>query len=264
MMELLIAAALLILLAAICALPLFFRLDPVNLGLSAALVLISFFLWLFLWDPLSMCVGLGPVAIYLLALGAMNLSRRPRLVCGARDTVALGAAAAGLVMIGPMHLFYPIVASIRMGEYVWVLLGMLYLMIVILLLLTLRPRLVIYNISSEELRPILADVVTQLDPDARWAGDSLAMPALGVQLHLESVPTMRNLSLVSSGPSQSQQGWRRLQQALAAALAPVRVVRNYRAIGLVSAGLILVVFLALAIAQNPQAVSQSLASVLPR
>ena len=55
-----------------------------------------------------------------------------------------------------------------------------------LVLLVLRPRLVIYNISVDQLRPILAELVEQLDSEARWAGDSLALPALGVQLHLDN------------------------------------------------------------------------------
>ena len=36
-------------------------------------------------DPFRLCLALGPVAIYLLLLGAVNLSRRPLLVSGVRD-----------------------------------------------------------------------------------------------------------------------------------------------------------------------------------
>lgn len=261
-MDLLIAATILVLLIVVSALPAFFRLDPVNLGLSVMLLAVSLFLWLFLWEPLSMCIGLGPVAVYLLWIGGLNLARRPILVTGERDTAALGAALSGLAMIGPMHLFYPIVATIRMGGYVWVLLAMLYLLVVVLLLLMQRPRLVVYNIDNNELRPILADLAVELDRDARWAGDSLALPNLGVQLHLESVPAMRNVSLISSGPSQNQQGWRHLERSLAAALRKLEVPRNVRAMSLVSAGLILAIFLVLAVAQDPQAVAQALGGVL--
>ena len=56
-----------------------------------------------------------------------------------------------------------------------------------LLILSMRPRLVVYNITLEQLRPLLADVVARLDSEARWAGESLVMPQLGVQLHLEAV-----------------------------------------------------------------------------
>jgi hypothetical protein len=251
-----------IVLVVVCTLPLFFRLDPVNLGLSIGLGAVCLFLPLLLPHPLAMGLALGPVAIYLLLLGAINLARRPFLVSGARDTAALALAAAGLVVVGPMQLFFPLIASLRMGGYVWLLLLSLYGLLVVLLLLLFRPRLVIYNISTDELRPILADVVTSLDRDARWAGDSLAMPNLGVQLHLETVATIRNVSLISNGPEQSQQGWIRLETALSAALSRVEVPRNFRAMSLVSGGLVLLLFLAMAVARDPQAVAQAISQAL--
>ena len=55
-----------------------------------------------------------------------------------------------------------------------------------MVLLTLRPRLVVYNIFIDELRLVLADLVERLDPDGRWAGDSLVLPGLGVQVYLDS------------------------------------------------------------------------------
>ena len=36
-------------------------------------------------DPFRLCVALGPVAVYVLLLGALNLSRRAFLVTGTRD-----------------------------------------------------------------------------------------------------------------------------------------------------------------------------------
>jgi hypothetical protein len=241
-----------LMLVGIAVLPLLFLFDAVNLCLSAGLVTVSMLLSFLVPDPFTLCLGLGPVAIYLLLLGAINLSRRPFLVSGTRDCAAMALACAGLVII----------ASIRLGAYVWLLLISLYVLIVILLLLMFRPRLVIYNISADELRPILAELVAELDREARWAGDGLALPGLGVQLHLESLPAMRNVSLVSSGPSQNPQGWRRLELALAAALGPVEVPRNRRAVTLLSAAAILVAFLVLSVSRDPQAVAQSLFEIL--
>jgi hypothetical protein len=251
-----------LMLVGIAVLPLLFLFDAVNLCLSAGLVTVSMLLSFLVPDPFTLCLGLGPVAIYLLLLGAINLSRRPFLVSGTRDCAAMALACAGLVIIGPIDLFFPVIASIRLGAYVWLLLISLYVLIVILLLLMFRPRLVIYNISADELRPILAELVAELDREARWAGDGLALPGLGVQLHLESLPAMRNVSLVSSGPSQNPQGWRRLELALAAALGPVEVPRNRRAVTLLSAAAILVAFLVLSVSRDPQAVAQSLLEIL--
>jgi len=234
------------------------RADLIGLALAAALVALGAALLMFRGHPLGACAALGPVAIYLLLLGAVNLSRRPFLMSGVRDTAALALAVVGLVMVGPAEPFFPLAASIRLGVFVWVLLFSMYLLAVVLLLLMVRPRLVIYNISTDELRPILAEVVSKLDAEARWAQDSLALPTLGIQLHLESLAWLRNVSLVSSGPVQNYQGWRRLELALAAALAQVEVPRNVRAMSLVSAGLILLAFLVLTVSREHQAVAQSL------
>jgi hypothetical protein len=177
-------------------------------------------------DPLHLSIALGPLAIYFLFLGLLNLSTRPFLTTGARDAAALGVAISGFVVAGPMELFLPENAVARFGPYVWLLLLALYALSITLLALVLRPRLVIYNMTAEQLRPILDGAAKSLDPEARWAGASLALPGLGVSLHLEPSPAMRNVQLTSTGPRQSYAGWRRLEIALAAGLKQTRVTPN--------------------------------------
>jgi len=213
-------------------------------------------------DPFRLCLALGPVAIYVLLLGVINLSRRPFLVTGTRDAGALGLAISGLMIVGPIELFFPDAAAMRFGAFVWVMLLALYVLCLVLVLLLLRPRLIIYNISADQLRAILADLVGRLDANARWAGDSLVLPELGVQLHIEYPAAMRNVSLVSVGPHQSYLGWRRLEDALAAALSRVEVMRNARGVSLIGAGLLIVSTLAISVAANPQAISDTLFNLL--
>ena len=112
------------------------------------------------------------------------------------------------------------------GGWVWGVMLAAYALTCVLIILFLRPRLVIYNITLEQLRPLLADVVARLDGEARWAGESLVMPQLGVQLHLDAVPMLKNVQLVSSGPEQSLPGWRQLETGLAAALRRTRTSPN--------------------------------------
>ena len=212
-------------------------------------------------EAFQLCVALGPVAIYLLLLGAVNLSRRPLLVSGVRDAATLALAVSGMVLVGPIELFVPFEATSQFGSYVWVLLVALYGMCVAMWLLVLRPRLVIYNVSVDYLRPILAEVVSQLDADARWAGDSLAIPELGVQLCMDSSASLRSVSLVSAGSRQNPAGWRRLEAALGAALAREEVGRNPRGFGLIAVGLLCVAAIVLAIWRDPQAVARSLLDV---
>ncbi|MGO8688838.1 MAG: hypothetical protein ACLQLG_04335 [Thermoguttaceae bacterium] len=217
-------------------------------------------------DPFRLCVALGPVAIYLVMVGALNLSRRALLVTGTRDAAALGLAISGMILVGPLELFFPEAALDRLGPTgPLVVLGTkvsLCAMLLVLALLMLRPRLIVYNISADQLRSILAETVSRLDAAARWAGDSLAMPALGVQLHLDSHAATRNVALVSCGAQQDFGGWRKLERALAAALAGVPVKRNLLGIPLLVAGVTLLAALATIIARNPQTIAHSLFEML--
>jgi hypothetical protein len=103
----------------------------------------------------------------------------------------------------------------------------------LLTVLLARPRLVVYNISAEELHPMLAEMAARIDPVARWAGNQLSMPTIGVHLHIDRLDLMRNVSLVSSGGRQSLEGWRRVSRELSSALRKVRVKANPRAVGFV-------------------------------
>jgi len=213
-------------------------------------------------DPLHLSIALGPLAVYLLLLGLLNLSTRPFLTTGARDTAALGLAISGFAVAGPMELFLPEPAAAQFGGYVWLLLLGFYALCLMLLVLVLRPRLVIYNVTADQLRPILADVVGVLDPDARWAGESLTLPRLHVQLHVEPFAAMRNVQLVSAGPRQSFRGWRRLENALADALRETKGQMNPYGISLVVFGLLMVLCVTWGLVSNTETVEHALREML--
>lgn len=218
--------------------------------------------YVFVLDTFHACLAVGPVAVYLLLLGAINFSRRPFLVSGTRDAAALGLAVSGFVIVGPIGFLFPHAAARVFGPYVWVLLLAFYALCLVLILLLLRPRLIIYNVQADQLRPILAELVEQLDSDARWAGEMLVLPNLGVQLHVENSVWMRNVSLSSVGPKQHPHGWRRLEQELGRALSRLEVSRNPRGLTLMAAGLLIVGMLVSAIARDPHAVFQALLDML--
>jgi len=218
-------------------------------------------------DPFRLCVALGPLAVYCLLLGGVHLTRRPLVVSGLRDTAALGVAVAGLILVGPVEMLLPYASVAVFGASVWLFVITLYALGLILVLLMMRPRLVVYNITMEQFRPILAEVVQELDAEARWAGDGVFLPSLGVQLHLETVPMLRNISLVASGHKQNFLGWRRLEQALRTALAEhENLAQNPRVwkvgLSLLAAGLLLALLLLVRVASDPQAVAQSVLELL--
>jgi hypothetical protein len=209
-------------------------------------------------DPFRLTLALGPAAIYLTLLGTVNLSRRPLLVSGGRDAAALALAVTGMLIAGPSELFLPQASVMRYGPYVWVMVLAFYGLSVAMCILMLRPRLVIYNISADKLRPILAEVVAHLDGDARWAGDSLALPNLQVQLSIDNFPAMRNVSLRSAGGNQDLHGWRRLEQGLAKALSQETVTCSPRGLVPLFAGLSILGGLAWIIYRDPQTATQSI------
>src|SRR5688572_30564043 len=107
-------------------------------------------------DPLHVCIALGPVAMYLLVLGAINLSSRPFVTSGGRDVATLGIAISGFVIAGPLELFLPVRAVGFWGPAItWGLMFGIYILGLLLVVLTLRPRLVIYNVASDQLLHVL-------------------------------------------------------------------------------------------------------------
>ncbi len=209
-------------------------------------------------DPFRLTLAFGPVAIYLLLLGMINLSRRPLMVSGGRDAAAMALAVTGMLIVGPFDLFLPQASLAHYGPYAWVMVLTFYGLCVAMGILMLRPRLVIYNISADKLRPILAEVVAGLESDARWAGDSLVLPSLEVQLSIDNFRVFRNVSLKSIGGNQNLHGWRRLEQALGSALNRETVSRSPRGLGLVFPALLIIAGLALVISRDPQAITQSI------
>lgn len=209
-------------------------------------------------DPLRLAIALVPLGAYGLLIGLLNARRRPFLTSGGCDLVALGLALSGLVFIGPLELFRPEAATRAFGNFIWLFLLVFYGLVVVLVALVARPRLVVYNIGGDELHVVLAEAAARLDPAARWAGNQLALPALGVSLHLEAFERMRNVSLISSGGQQSLEGWRQLASELKPALGKVRGKRNPRAAVLLAASAVLLVASVCNLATHPQELAQAI------
>ncbi|HEY4232521.1 MAG TPA: hypothetical protein VGM76_03780 [Lacipirellulaceae bacterium] len=213
-------------------------------------------------DPFRLSIALLPVAAYLLLIGLVNLRRRPFLVSGGTDLAALGFALSGFAFIGPLDLLRPEPATAEFGNFIWlVLLAFFWLWLVLVVLLA-RPRLVVYNTSIEELHPLLAEAASRLDSEARWAGNSLSLPQLGVQLHLESFDLMRNVSLSSSGGQQNLDGWRRLARELATPLRRLRVKPNPRGLVIVALSLLLIAASVSQMLRHPIELAEAVKEVL--
>jgi len=166
-------------------------------------------------DVLPLWAALLPLGGYLLLLAAAHARRRPTVVSGTWDGILLALGLVGLAVAGPLGLVRPAVGSSLWG---WLIAALIFGLVVALCILAARPRLVIYNISPEQLRPLVAEVVAALDADARWAGTTVALPARRLQLHLDGAGGMRCSSVIAGGERAAHETWtefgRRLRQAM--------------------------------------------------
>lgn len=212
-------------------------------------------------DPLRLTIALVPLASYCLLLGILNARKKAFITSGGADFATLAVALSGMVFVGPIELFRPEAATAEFGSYVWVFLLLLYWLGIWLAVLLARPRLVVYNISSEELRPLLSEVARSLDPQARWAGDSLSLPTVGVQLHLETFEIMRHVSLVASGANQNLATWRELGTQLSEKLELLPVDSNPRWLGIVLFAIILLAVSFTHMLNHPQQIAQAMQEI---
>ena len=104
-----------------------------------------------------------------------------------------------------------------------------------------KPRLVVYNVSLEEMRPILSKIAMELDPKSRWIGDALVIPQLKIHMHVEAVEWLRNVQMLAGGNQQSMEGWLRLERELKQHMGKVAVGPNVMGIPFVIASALLAV-----------------------
>lgn len=168
-------------------------------------------------------IALMPLGCYLLGLAWAHLRRRPLAVSGVFDGVMLAAAVSGLAVVGPLALLVPVTGG---SPWSWPVLAFLFALCVAVCVLVSRPRLVVYNITVEQFRPLVAEVVSTLDPKARWAGESAALPDRGFQLHIEGNGGLRTVSVVNVGERSSPEGWGEFTRRLRRAVRGLRVRRS--------------------------------------
>ena len=176
--------------------------------------------------PFCFIVATVPLALYWLALAWLHSRPQPFAVDGRRDFIALMLALFGVFFIGPGAITAPLGAAMVWGANVWTLCGLLYFCVVVLLSSLQRPRIVVYNATCEELRAALARAALSLDDEARWAGASLNLPNLGVQLYVDGAALGRVATLVGLDASRAQQGWLRLEKELRVELARTEAPRR--------------------------------------
>jgi hypothetical protein len=177
--------------------------------------------------------ALLPVAAYLLGVGLLHLRRRPVAVSGHVDAALLTLGISGMVIAGPLALIQP---GAGLSAWTTAVLLLAFAVVVAGAVLAARPRMVIYNVGLDQLRPVVASVAASLDPTARWAGETTALPARGLQVQLDDRGPARTVSVIAAGRS-SAEAWAEFARRLRRAIRAVRVRPNPWACVFLSAGI---------------------------
>lgn len=163
--------------------------------------------------PVQFCIVVVPFSVYLVLLGWLHLRKHPFVTTAGRDIAILAVAISGLMIVGPMDLFFPENAVSRFGPFVWLMLLAFYGLLVSLVSMLTRPGLVLYNVSEDQIRPWLSDVLVTVDKP-HWSGENVRLPELGIHFQIEAHPWLRCVQLVATGRKQNLAGWRALEVGL--------------------------------------------------
>lgn len=172
-------------------------------------------------EPFNLLIALLPLAAYLTFFGANRLMGRPMVTTGGRDIFALAIAISGLVAVGPAELFFPVPAATALGAAIWPVLAVLYLLIVLLVMLSFRPRLIVYGRGPVTVTGPLLRAAQALDPRARAdeAAGCIELPDLRLHLRIEGTRSSDAAEIFVFENGVTPSFWNRLLAALRVELA---------------------------------------------
>jgi len=199
-----------------------------------------------------------PLAAYLTLFGFIRLFGKPRVTTGGRDFIAVAIAVSGLVVIGPAELFFPAAAAMLFGVAIWPVLTVLYFLLVLLVILSSRPRLVIYGSGPRAISEPLLRAAQSLDGDATLDQEAgtVVLPRSGVHLRLEGHRGSDASEVFAYETNTTPIFWNRLNIALRSELAAVESVSPRRGGMMFATGIIILLFLTLQMVAAPEAVTQ--------
>ncbi|QDV69847.1 hypothetical protein Poly24_35650 [Rosistilla carotiformis] len=203
-------------------------------------------------DSFSIALALGPLAIYLLVIGYLQSARRPTVTTGAQDTVALAIGASGFVLAGPLVLFFPTMAYGMLGWIVWLMLAAFFLLTLLLIILTMRPRMVIYGTTASDVREPLLRAARSIDPGARLEGEQIWFPGVAASVRLEVFSPHDTPQVVPQMQTISPVFWRRFVQASRHEIGQVENPARSKGAGMLLVALVILGFVATQIAMQPQ------------
>lgn len=177
-------------------------------------------------DPFRLLVATLPLGLYLLRVAILSLRGKPTVVSGVWEATWFGFGLSGLMMIGPIELFAPDTAFVAYGPYAWLMLLVMYGLCVSLYVLVQPPTLYLYNTTTDEAAAILTRAIGPLDPQAQQAGSTIVLPALDLEVRVETFATTRNVRLAASSVLQPPSTWQQFDKALRTAIEASPSIRS--------------------------------------
>lgn len=181
-------------------------------------------------EPFVLLIALLPLAAYLTLFGLIRLSGRPLVTTGSRDTFAIAIAISGLIAVGPAELFFPQAAAAAFGVAIWPVLAFLYFLLITLVILSSRPRLVVYGRGVGSLASPLLRAAQSIDPEATSdeSAGQISMPTAGIHLRIEGFRGADTAEVSAFESSIVPSFWQRLLAALQKELSKEEAVAQRR------------------------------------
>ncbi|TWU17055.1 hypothetical protein Poly21_42640 [Allorhodopirellula heiligendammensis] len=175
-----------------------------------------------MFDPFAATLAFSPLIVYVLCLSIIRIGGFVWVTTGARDTAAVLVAISGLIVIGPMELFFPNATASLLGAWVWIPLMLLYFLFACLVVINSRPKLVIYGRTLEEVYPAMVRAARAMDSNAIEHEEQLQihLPALTTHIRLDPVRGNDCSSVVAFEPTLPLAFWNQLANHLRTELRP--------------------------------------------
>ncbi len=167
-------------------------------------------------DYLRLALGLIPLGLYLMVMGLLALRGRPTILTTGQESLLIGFALSGFVLIGPIELFFPTGAYAALGSWVWLLLVALYCLVVLLIALQRAPGWTIVGMDAEEFRAFFEVVLQKGSVDCKWMGNQLQIDKWDVRAIAEpSRGFPKTTCLSPCGRVRNVLGWYQIEKLVA-------------------------------------------------
>ncbi len=177
---------------------------------------------------------------------------------GGRDIFAVAIAISGMVAVGPIELFFPSAAGAAFGTGVWPLLAFLYFLFVSLVILSSRPKLVVYGAGPSAVMSALLEAAKKIDPNAKSDvdGGQIELPESGLHLRVEGYRYGDWCDIQAFESNVTPMFWRRLLVVFRDELRQAQPANSSRGVLSFTIGISLLVIVSVSVFSAPTEVVQ--------